>query len=91
MNKAELAAAIAKDSGVTQADAGRVIDAFVTTISKALKKGDDVTLVGFGTFKVMKRKERKGVNPQSGKTITIPARKVVKFVSGKALKDAVAK
>jgi DNA-binding protein HU-beta len=91
MNKAELQAAIAKDSGVTQADAGRVIDAFVTTIQKALKKGDDVTLVGFGTFKVVKRKDRKGVNPQTGKTITLPARKVVKFVSGKALREAVAK
>ena len=65
------------------------VDCVLSTITKALKKKDTVTLIGFGTFKVAQRKARKGVNPQTGAEIKIKAKKVPKFVSGKALKDAV--
>jgi DNA-binding protein HU-beta len=85
MNKAELVEAIAAEAGLSKADAKRALDAFVTTTSKALKKGDRVALVGFGSFSVSKRSARKGRNPQTGKEITIAAKKVVKFKAGAEL------
>ncbi len=89
MNKAELIEAIANDTGVTKKLAGEMVDAFIYEVTKALKKGHEVRLVGFGTFKVVKRKARTGVNPQTGQKMRIPARKVPKFVPGKELKKAV--
>ncbi|MBN2348192.1 MAG: HU family DNA-binding protein [Bacteroidales bacterium] len=89
MNKAQLIDAIASDAGLTKADAKKALDAFVSTTSKALKKGDRVALVGFGSFSVAKRSARTGRNPQTGKEITIPAKKVVKFKAGSELADAV--
>ncbi|KFN40975.1 HU family DNA-binding protein [Arenimonas oryziterrae] len=89
MNKGELVAAIGDESELTKADAGRAVDAFIEVIKKALKKGDDVTIVGFGTFSVRKRAARQGRNPQTGETIKIKASKNPAFKAGKALKDAV--
>jgi DNA-binding protein HU-beta len=89
MTKAELIDKIASGAGITKADAGRVIDAILDAVKNTLKKGNKVTLVGFGTFSVSKRKARKGRNPQTGATIKIAARKVPKFTAGKTLKDAV--
>jgi DNA-binding protein HU-beta len=89
MNRGEFVAAISEQSGLTKADAGRAVDAMIETIKKALKKGDDVTLVGFGTFSVRKRAARQGRNPQTGATIKIKASKNPAFKAGKALKDAV--
>jgi DNA-binding protein HU-beta len=85
MNKAELIDAIASGAGLTKADAKKALDAFIGATTKALKKGDRVALVGFGSFSVSKREARKGRNPQSGKEITIPAKKVVKFKAGAEL------
>ncbi|MDX9942469.1 MAG: HU family DNA-binding protein [Bacteroidales bacterium] len=82
MNKAELIDAIASGAGLTKADAKKSLDAFIGATTKALKKGDRVALVGFGSFSVSKREARKGRNPQSGREITIPAKKVVKFKAG---------
>jgi DNA-binding protein HU-beta len=82
MNKAELIEAIASESKLSKADAKRALDAFITATSKSLKKGDRVALVGFGSFSISKRSARKGRNPQTGKEITIAARKVVKFKPG---------
>jgi len=76
MTKAELVAKVAKDAKITKAAAGKSLDAVIEGITKALKKGDRVTLVGFGTFSVSKRKARTGRNPQTGKPIKIAARKV---------------
>ena len=89
MNKAEFVEAVADAAELTKADAGRAVDAMVTAITKALKKGDTVTLVGFGTFSVRKRGARTGRNPRTGETIKIKKAKVPKFRPGKALKDAV--
>ncbi len=89
MNKAELIDAMASHSGLTKADAKKALDAFIGTTTDALKKGDRVALVGFGSFSVSKREERKGRNPQTGKEITIPAKKVVKFKAGAELSDVV--
>ena len=89
MNKAELIARIARDTGLTKADATRVVDALIDNVTRALKKGEKVTLVGFGTFGVSKRKARAGRNPQTGAPIRIGARRVPKFTAGKELKDAV--
>ncbi len=89
MNKAELIDAIASDADLTKADAKKALDAFINTTTKALKKGDRVALVGFGSFSVAKREARKGRNPQSGKEINIPAKKVVKFKAGAELADKV--
>lgn len=89
MNKSDLIDAIAKSSDISKAAAGRALDATVDTIKKALKKGDTVSLVGFGTFKVGKRAARNGRNPRTGATIKIKAAKVPKFTAGKGLKDAV--
>ena len=85
MNKAELVDAIASETKLTKADATRALDAFVTATTKALKKGDRVALVGFGSFSVTKRAARTGRNPQTGKTIKIAAKKVVKFKAGTEL------
>ena len=89
MNKSELIDAIAKSADISKAAAGRALDATVDAIKKSLKKGDLVTLVGFGTFYVGKRAARNGRNPRTGATIKIKAAKVPKFRAGKGLKDAV--
>jgi len=91
MTKAELIDKIASGAGLSKADASRSIDSTLDAIKAALKKGQKVTLVGFGTFSVIKRKARKGRNPKTGQVINIPAAKSPKFSSGKALKDAVRK
>lgn len=88
MNKTELIDAIAKDADISKAAAGRALDAAVEAVQQALKKGEMVTLVGFGTFYVGKRAARNGRNPQTGATIKIKAAKVPKFRAGKSLKDA---
>ena len=82
MNKAELIEEMAADAGLSKADAKRALDAFIDTTTKALKKGDRVALVGFGSFSVTERAARKGRNAQTGKEITIKAKKVVKFKPG---------
>lgn len=89
MTKAELIDKIASGTGLSKADSARALDATLNSIKGALKKGQKVTLVGFGTFSVSKRKSRKGRNPRTGEVITIPAAKIPKFTAGKALKDAV--
>lgn len=89
MNKSELIDAIAASADITKADAGRAVDGFVDAVSKALSSGDSVALVGFGTFSVKERAERKGRNPQTGEEITIAAAKIPSFKAGKALKDSV--
>lgn len=89
MNKSELTEAIAKKAKLTKADAGRALDATIEAITKALRKGGDVSLVGFGTFTVRKRAARVGRNPQTGEAIKIKASKNVAFKAGKGLKDAV--
>ena len=89
MNKQDLIAKIVKDTGTTKAQASRIVAVFLATVTKALKKGDAVTFVGFGTFKTTLRKARKGRNPLTGGTIRIPKRKAVRFSAGKALKTAV--
>ena len=89
MTKAELIAKAAKDAKITKVAAGKAIDGIIDGITKALKKGDRVALVGFGTFSVSKRKARTGRNPQTGKPIKIAARKVAKFKAGSELKKAV--
>ncbi|MEI6576929.1 MAG: HU family DNA-binding protein [Bacteroidota bacterium] len=89
MNKAELIDAIAAEAKLTKTDAKKALDAFVDATSKALKKGDRVALVGFGSFSVAKRAARKGRNPQTGKEIKIAAKKVVKFKSGTELSKKV--
>jgi DNA-binding protein HU-beta len=89
MNKAELIDAIAADAGLTKADAKRALESFIGATTGALKKGDRVALVGFGTFGVSKRAARKGRNPQTGKEIKIAAKKVVKFKPGNELANTV--
>jgi DNA-binding protein HU-beta len=90
MNKNELAVQMVKDSSITKSDAMKVIDAFVDVVTAELKKKDaKITLVGFGTFKTIEKKQKKGRNPRTGAVITIPKKKVVKFVAGKQLKDIV--
>jgi DNA-binding protein HU-beta len=89
MNKAELIDAIADSADMSKASAGRALDAAIGTITKALKKGDTVTLVGFGTFSVRKRAARTGRNPRTGEEIKIKASKVPGFKAGKALKDTI--
>jgi DNA-binding protein HU-beta len=91
MTKAELVEAVAKSSSLTKAAAEKAVNAVINTVSSALKKGDRVTLVGFGSFEVANRKARTGRNPQTGKEIKIAAAKVPKFRPGKALKEVVAK
>ena len=89
MNKADLTQAIARETGLSQRDAQVWLQAFIDTVTKALKKKQRVQLVGFGSFEVRKRKARTGVNPQTGEKIKIKARHVPRFTPGKALKDLV--
>ncbi|HSV89293.1 MAG TPA: HU family DNA-binding protein [Bacteroidales bacterium] len=89
MNKAELIDAMASGAGLTKADSKRALDAFLAATSSALKKGDRVALVGFGSFSVAKREARKGRNPRTGKEISIKAKKVVKFKAGAELAKVV--
>jgi DNA-binding protein HU-beta len=90
MTKAELIDAVAKSAALTKASAEKAVGSVLSAVTDALKKGDRVTLVGFGSFEVTTRKARTGRNPQTGKEIKIAAAKVPKFRPGKALKDAVA-
>jgi DNA-binding protein HU-beta len=89
MNKTDLIDKMADHTGLSKVDAKRAAEAFIAIITDSLAEGEEVVLVGFGTFAVSKRSARKGRNPQTGKEINIPARKVPKFKAGKALKDIV--
>jgi DNA-binding protein HU-beta len=91
MNKVELSAAIANETGLSKKDSEAVVKAFVDVVTEELKKGGKVQLVGFGTFEVSERAAREGRNPQTGKAMKIKASKAPKFKAGKALKDAVNK
>ncbi len=91
MTKTELIEKIASGAGLSKADATRAFEAALDAVKAALKKGQKVTIVGFGTFGVTKRKARKGRNPRTGQVINIPAAKTPKFTAGKALKEAVKK
>ena len=89
MNKAELIEEVSGKTGLTEKETGNVVDAMTQTITDTLSKGEKVTLFGFGTFQVMERKARRGVNPQTREIIQIPAKKVPKFRPGKGLREAV--
>jgi DNA-binding protein HU-beta len=89
MTKAELIASIGKEAKISKASAEKALNAFASSVTKALKKGDKLTLTGFGTFSVAKRKARTGRNPQTGKEIKIPATRVAKFKAGNLLKSTV--
>jgi len=89
LNKTELIAAIAQDTNLSKADAGRAFESALEHLSRALARGETVQIVGFGTFAVASRAERTGRNPSTGEAITIKASKSPKFTAGKALKDAV--
>jgi DNA-binding protein HU-beta len=89
MNKSELIDAIASDSGLSKADAGRALDGFTSAITNALKDGGSISMVGFGTFSVKHREARTGRNPRTGESIQIKASNNPAFKAGKALKDAV--
>jgi DNA-binding protein HU-beta len=89
MNKQDLIAKVAKDLGGTKSAAAQAVESMIDGITKALKKGDSVTFVGFGTFKTSNRKARTARNPQTGAEIKIPKRRAVRFIAGKALKTAV--
>ncbi len=89
MNKAQLIDAMAEKAGLSKADAKKALDAFVESTTDALKGGDRVALIGFGSFAISERGARTGRNPQTGKEISIPAKKVVKFKAGAELADAV--
>lgn len=89
MNKSELVAAIAEQAGFSKKDSEKAVKVFTNVITEELSKGEKVQLVGFGTFETVQRAERKGRNPQTKETITIPASIAPKFKPGKALKDAV--
>ncbi|MFQ6084548.1 MAG: HU family DNA-binding protein [Candidatus Aminicenantia bacterium] len=89
MNKETIIMKMARDSGITKAQAANAFNSLLDQIEDALSKGQKVTFVGFGSFSVMRRKERKGRNPQTGETIYIPSKRVVKFSPGKKLKEAV--
>ncbi len=89
MNKAQLIDAMASEANLTKADAKKALDAFINTTSKALKEGDRIALVGFGSFSVSERSARTGRNPKTGAEMQIPAKKVVKFKAGSELADSV--
>ena len=89
MNKAQLIDAIAEKAGLTKADSKKALDAFIEATSEALKSGDRIALVGFGSFSVAKRSARTGRNPQTGKEISIPAKSTVKFKPGSELADSI--
>ena len=88
MNKAELVAAIAEKTELSKKDSEKALKAFIDVVTEELKKGEKVSLVGFGTFEVSERAARTGRNPQTGAEMTIPASKAPKFKAGKALKDS---
>ena len=88
MNKSELIDAVAASADLSKADAGRAVDATIESLTKAMKKGDKVSLVGFGTFLVANRAASQGRNPRTGEKIQIPASRQPKFKAGKALKDS---
>ncbi|MGB6082756.1 HU family DNA-binding protein [Moheibacter sp.] len=89
MNKSELIDAMAADAGISKAAAKKALDSFTSNVTKSLKKGDKVSLVGFGTFSTSKRSARNGINPQTKKTIKIAAKTVAKFKAGSELSAAV--
>ena len=89
MNKAQLIDAIAEKAGLTKADSKKALDAFIEATSEALKSGDRIALVGFGSFSVAKRSARTGRNPHTGKEISIPAKSIVKFKPGSELADSI--
>ena len=89
MNKADLIASVAEKANLTKKDSESAVNAFVATVTESLKKGDKISLVGFGTFEVKKRAAREGVNPQTKKAIKIPAKKAPVFKAGKGLKETV--
>ena len=89
MNKAELIGQVASETGLTKRTSGKAVNAVVSVISDCLARGEKVTLVGFGAFRVRSRKARRGVNPQTRQSIQIPAKKVPKFTSGKGLREKV--
>jgi DNA-binding protein HU-beta len=89
MNKQDIIAKIAKETGMTKSNAAAAVDSLIDGITRSLKKGDSVSFVGFGTFKTSSRKARAARNPQTGATINIPKRRVPRFSAGKALKEAV--
>jgi nucleoid DNA-binding protein len=89
MNKNDVVEKIAKDAGITKTTAAAAVRSLIDAVTKSLKKGDQVSLVGFGTFKTASRKARTALNPQTGATIRIPKRRVPRFSAGKALKQAV--
>jgi len=89
MNKAELISEASEKVGITKKEIGNIVDAIMEAIRKALSKGEKVTLVGFGTFRVLNRKARRGRNPQTGEELQIPAKKVPKFRAGKNLREKV--
>src|SRR6478736_3641892 len=89
VNKQDLVSKIAKDVELSKSAAAAAVDSFIDGVTKALKKGDTITFVGFGTFKTSVRKARTARNPQTGASIKVPKRRVVRFTAGKALKDAV--
>ena len=89
MNKHELIAKIAAETGATKSSAGATVESLLESITRALKKGDAITFVGFGTFKTTLRRARVATNPRTGDAIKIPKRRVVRFTAGKSLKSAV--
>ena len=89
MNKAELISAMAAESGLSKTDSKKALDAFIASVTKAMKAGDKVSLVGFGTFAVSERAARMGINPSNKQSITIPAKKVAKFKPGMELTLAI--
>ena len=91
MNKTELIDAIAAEAGLTKADAKKAVEAFFSSVEKALKKGDKVAVVGFGSWSVAKKEAREARNPRTGAVIKVPAKKVVKFKAGAELSEAVNK
>jgi len=89
MNKAELVNEVSGKTGLTKKETQNVVDTLINTVGDTLSKGEKITLVGFGTFQVMERKARRGVNPQTRKSIQIPTKKVPKFRPGRSLREAV--
>jgi DNA-binding protein HU-beta len=89
MNKTQLVEAVASDSGLSKADSARAIESLLDTVTKTLKKGDEVSITGFGKFSVVKRAARQGVNPRTGERVKIKASKAPKFSAGAGLKQAV--
>jgi nucleoid DNA-binding protein len=89
MNKTQLIEAVASDSGLSKADSSRAIESLIDTVTRALKKGDEVSITGFGKFSVVKRAARAGVNPRTGERVKIKASKAPKFSAGASLKQAI--